>query len=277
MDPWTPLILGTAKAVAGLVIEEPAIAVTTWNKVQNTLFRRNARIAFTGMQGVGKTVLFDYLTGAAYDPNYTLPGPSKFPEEKTDHLKKVKRIIQVVPGDPDSPEKFKTIGAAFDGKKTVDGLVHVVANGYAEIRGEGVTEQFVGRGIDTIERIREEQLRAELDDLDDVLSYVKKTGKMYDKPKWMIVAVTKLDLFADQIGPVESYYAADPASPFVAKLNDVRAELGKKNFGWTALPVCSSLEDYEFNGQTKKSDFSEQRRNRLVVALDTALRAYSSS
>jgi GTPase SAR1 family protein len=274
MDPWTPLVLGTAKVVAGLVIDDPAIAVTAWNKAQNNLFRRNARIAFTGMAGVGKTVLFDYLTGAAYDPNYSLPGPSVTPETKKEHSKKVKKIITVVPGDV-SPQQVKTLSAAFDGNKTVDGVVHVVANGFAEIRGAGVTEQLVKRGIDTIDLVREEQLKNELEDLATVLSYVKKNAQAYGKPRWMVVAVTKLDLFDDDLASVESYYAADKNSPFVKQLNDTLAALGAGHFRWASYPVCSVLEDYTYNGQTKKSRLAEQQRNRLVVALDTVIEVYA--
>ena len=44
-----------------------------WNSVLNALLGRESTIAFTGMSGIGKTVLFDYLTGEAFRPGYQPP------------------------------------------------------------------------------------------------------------------------------------------------------------------------------------------------------------
>ncbi len=46
--------------------------LSAWQRISAWLAKKKS-IAFTGMAGVGKTVLFDHLTGTAYKRGYTLP------------------------------------------------------------------------------------------------------------------------------------------------------------------------------------------------------------
>jgi DNA replication protein DnaC len=46
--------------------------LSAWERISAWLAKKKG-IAFTGMAGVGKTVLFDHLTGTAYKRGYILP------------------------------------------------------------------------------------------------------------------------------------------------------------------------------------------------------------
>jgi len=47
-----------------------------WQKILAILLGKKTKIAFTGMAGTGKTVLFDYLTDKAYKRDYKPPLPT---------------------------------------------------------------------------------------------------------------------------------------------------------------------------------------------------------
>ena len=64
--------LKTGERVAGL-----------WKRISEYLRRKRTYALFSGMEGVGKTVLLDYLTGKAYQRGYTPPGTSKRAERGT--------------------------------------------------------------------------------------------------------------------------------------------------------------------------------------------------
>ena len=69
-----------------------------WGKITTRLRGRKSSIVFTGMAGVGKTVLLDYLSGTAYQPNYAPPGRSETVEKKQITAPKQRINALVVPG-----------------------------------------------------------------------------------------------------------------------------------------------------------------------------------
>ena len=56
--------------------------VTIWDRIVAALRGKKSRIAFTGVSGTGKTVLFDCLTGDGFKPHYSPPKFGSAQEEQ---------------------------------------------------------------------------------------------------------------------------------------------------------------------------------------------------
>ncbi|HUK91999.1 MAG TPA: hypothetical protein VLZ81_16485, partial [Blastocatellia bacterium] len=91
-----------------------------WEKITALLLGKKRSIAFTGMAGVGKTVLFDHLTGKAYKQGYTPPSTSLVKEAGKVSFQKKRIHITVIPGQ-DSMPRLEAVDEIFFGKKGVDG------------------------------------------------------------------------------------------------------------------------------------------------------------
>src|SRR5262249_43125626 len=141
--------------------------------------------------------LFDHLSGKAYDRSYHPPGTSGKPEQGKVPAPGLRIHINVVPGQ-EAQTRLETLDDLFDSKKTIDGLVHVVANGFSEIRNPTARKVQVEKGIDSIQKFRESQQKLELDDLIDMCKTVRSSIRKSKKPRWMLVAVTKADLYATE-------------------------------------------------------------------------------
>jgi hypothetical protein len=60
-----------------------------------------------------------------------------------------------------------------------------------------------------------------------------------ERPTWLVVAVTKADLFADDIDAAVHYYSPGSGSPFGDKLDELRALAGGARLSIDVLPVCA--------------------------------------
>jgi hypothetical protein len=114
------------------------MASTIWKK----LFGTKTCLAFTGMSGAGKTVLFDHLSGRAFEQGYQSPLRSQKMEQGDITSEAQKLKVHVVPGQDAQPRRHALDGL-FDGKGRVEGVVHVVCNGFATVRSPS-TKRFQG-------------------------------------------------------------------------------------------------------------------------------------
>ena len=125
-----------APAAIKLLYENKETAAKMIEGGLSTFFGKKTSIAMTGMAGVGKTVLYDYLTGKAFQKNYSLPLQSQRPEKGIVKVKQPRKRLafNVIPGQP-SPERFIAGNELFLKPKTVlNGVIHVVSNGFSTIR-----------------------------------------------------------------------------------------------------------------------------------------------
>jgi hypothetical protein len=263
----TAATYGARKAVDG--------AAAKWKEAGIALAKSRARIAFTGQAGAGKTLLFDYVNGSAYSPDYKRPGPSKFSERTVTTSGRRRRVLTTVPGDEYLQTRQAALSRLFpthgtriwQRRRPVVGVVHVVSFGLLAIRSEAAERDLVREGVDTIERLQISQLEREVADLNDTLGYLQRCFAANRKPAWLTIAVTKVDLYPDSIVDAEAHYSLDGASPFVERLRAFRTAVGFNNVRVDVLPVCSRLENFEFNGQTLKPALDEDARNGLVSRL----------
>ena len=236
----------------------------SWAKIVDRIKGKKIEIAVTGQSGAGKTVLLDHLTGTAYHHGYKPPGLSHSLETGKVPAKGFRLGVNAIPGQ-DSPPRFTAIAKVFEAKQPIDGLIHVVSNGFVSQRSPAARQVLVrDQGLDTIEKLRRNSLDEELGDLDETLRLVRASWRKSRKPTWMIVAVAKTDLFFDRLADAEQYYSPHGSGPFVDKMQQFMTQIGTDNFRWEAVPVAAWLEEFEWNNETQTCQMLPDLRDHFI-------------
>lgn len=212
---------------------------------------RYPTVAVTGMTGVGKSQLVDRLARRSTDEAVADVG-SAVMERRTRRAAKLQGFrFLVVPGD-NAATRLGALDEVFH-DQPVDGIIHVVANGHATARRAAGTT-----GIATA--TREEQLAAELEDWAITSHRIASMAVRRHKPIWLIIAVTKTDLYPDEIDEVVRYYSPGSGSPFAERVDALRALAGGARLSIDVLAVSSQ-------GGDRKSALPEKRAGAMVDAL----------
>jgi Cdc6-like AAA superfamily ATPase len=96
-----------------------------FQKVSNWLLGEKSTIVITGLPGVGKTVLSDYLTDVAYKRGYTSPLKSEDLEIRKTSIQKQRLDFKVIPGQ-DSHLVLKFIHLNGEKSKEITTLLNLV-------------------------------------------------------------------------------------------------------------------------------------------------------
>jgi len=254
-----------------------------WQFINNKLLGEQKKVAFFGAAGAGKTVLFDYLSGIAYKQDYHPPVTSqrsektikKIPKDSPHGIPKRRLGYIVIPGAESTP-RFETIDDLLDKHHGVFGIVHVVCNGFTAIRQEDAKRVLINQyNLKTIQDFRDYQKQEELKDLDLTCNFVKESIRKYNQPKWMIIALTKVDLYYDALETnIEVYSPLFQKSEFSIKLNELQNSVGKANFRLELVPVCSWLEDFKWNQEVASSQVNQITRNDFIEKLLDKIKSY---
>lgn len=235
-----------------------------WERIVVHILGKKIKIAITGLGDVGKTVLLDHLAGKAFHLGYRPPGRSRSLETGKATAKGLRIGLNTIPGQGAYPRRI-AISKIFKTKRPVDGVIHVVSNGYISPRQSDAHEVLVrDLGITTVEKLREHFLKEELRDLEVTLSLIHESLKDYRKPTWLIIAVAKSDLFYDQITAVERYYSPTGNSEFVQTMQKFVAQVGSDNFVWEAVPFAAWLEDFQWGSETLPSQLKPDQRDHFI-------------
>ena len=136
----------------------------------------------------------------------------------------------MVPGD-NAATRLSALDEVFH-DEPVDGVIHVVANGYATPRRTAGTSG-------TATASRDQQLAAELEDWVITSHRIASMAVRRDRPIWLVIAVTKADLYPDRVDEAVAYYSPGSGTPFGDKVDELRALAGGAKLSIDVLPVCS--------------------------------------
>jgi hypothetical protein len=238
------------------------------------LLGKAAALAFTGMQGAGKTVLLDHLTGKAQGKDYKKPRQSQALERGA--LKSARRRIRVsvVPGQNAEP-RHVALDELFRGKKPVQGVIHVVSYGYASIRNEDAARAMVKElKLSTLAKYAKYQMERELEDLEQTCEAIRASHRKHHAPRWLLVAVDKIDLYHDRLSKAREYYSSMNDSPFTERLRLLSRQVGEDFFRWEAAPVCGVLEEFSWNGKSEAPQIDQASRDAYLIQFLELLNNY---
>lgn len=223
----------------------------------------SARIAITGMAGCGKTVLRDHLNGEPGAWGYEPPGMSGDLEYLKMKYKKRKLQFEVVPGQlADSREE--ALEKVFDGGPR--GILHLVSFGYATTRQPDVRQALLRDGIDTIDKYRDRMLASELQELEGACEAIRRSArkKKDRKPLWLLLGVSKADLYADRIAEAYDHYKAGEVA---RRLDAMQNQIGSDRFQWQMVPVCAYPENFIWNGHEARTQIGSGERAKMLQGL----------
>ena len=214
-------------------------------------------IAVTGMRGAGKSVIYDALVGRIGE-RYQSKESKKVERHRVKIAQassKIRARLAVVPGQASRPRNAALSRMFLDGHYT-HGVVHVVNWGFPRVWDEDACGQilkwlrFRGRSTD-LGGIREKLLTEELDDFQRTCRLMKSAWMGKAAEFWLIIAVTKCDLYWPSVEAAGKYYipGSDPNSdsPFAKELRSLIEHVERPRLA--VLPVSCLSESYEFNGQ----------------------------
>jgi hypothetical protein len=235
------------RAAIGTTIAGGALAALSQapERTSRLLRHRYPTVAVTGMTGVGKTRLADRLSRRASAEGGADVG-SAVMERRTRRNARLRGYrFRVVPGE-NAATRLGALDEVFH-DEPVDGVLHVVAYGHATPRRAGGTS---GSALAS----REELLAAELEDWAITAHRIASMAVRRERPTWLVVAVTKADLFPDDIDAAVDHYSPGSGSPFGDKLDELRALAGGAKLSIDVLPVCAQGGDKRSAGSSRLTD-----------------------
>ena len=115
-----------------------------------------------------------------------------------------------------------------------------------------------------------------MEDIKEVSKFVIDSWSQHQKPTWILVVPTKLDLYSEkvEVEKVFSYYAPGGQSEFVNAVESIRLKVGENNLIWDMSPVFTWSEEFSWNGEVVASKLDQVKRDNLLSHFESKLEKY---
>jgi hypothetical protein len=254
-DYWTSVTQRWSEAISAAISGRVSETVNLRQQLIQIL--ATGRIVATGMRGAGKSAIYAALADKPYKR-----GESKKVER---HRVKVTRggitfraRFAILPGDRSSRPRRAGIARIFEDENYPLGVIHVVSWGLAEVWDPGGRQQILKflrfkRKSENLEGVRERLRTQELEDFRRTCDLLEIAWSGKGDEVWLIIAVTKCDLYWDNIDDARQYYIPgddpDSDSPFAAKLRTLANDVGLPRLA--VLPVSSREDPFIFTDKIR--------------------------
>ena len=243
---WTELVPTLVKTPITIYKNKETIQ-KLWKKLQVLCNLGKTDILILGRPAVGKSLLSSHLYGETTNLGYELPKTSRDVETNAIQLGTWTQIVRVVPGQKTS-ERIISLKKTFEEGNVPDGIIYTVDWGYTDVRDSLAKKIIIEEErIDTIDKLRDYNLKQELEDLKEVLDIIKFAFVTYKKPLWIIIAVNKVDLFYNKLNEAQRYYSLEYKSDFTDLMNNFLNDIGTLNIKCKVLPISSWQKDLVWN------------------------------
>lgn len=235
------------------------------------LFRRSLPpVVFTGIKSAGKSVLWDFLSGAAYSESYEPPDASADVEDGALHGRgKGGRRVRgiVIPGERSLDVRHSAFEEHLSSKGSeVSGLVYVTCAGLARPRSPDAAAHLA-RKLPELDAFVEAKLAEELDDFERTCHELEVYWRKHRRPLWLLVVTTKADLYQERLGAISDYYCADGSGPFARRLERLQNDIGRLNLAIDSAAVSCLGEDFSWGETTITSQLDDVARRAYVARL----------
>ncbi|MFC0679534.1 hypothetical protein ACFFGH_16980 [Lysobacter korlensis] len=234
-----------------------------WTKAKAFADRGETQIVITGSPGAGKTVLIGQMHGKARTLYYENPDASLGVETDAIQFGQWGKLVRTLPGQTN----LRTAGEidVYTNNTSLEGVIHVVDWGYSAPRTPAVLASLVNKdGIRTIDQLREYNLRIELDSLKFELANIRRLFYSKRRPKWLVIAVNKVDLFYNDADRSLVYYHKDGEGLFASALKSLETDLGASHLRIETIQVCASEENFEYNGHKVASCLERGQKDKIL-------------
>ncbi|WP_405743757.1 hypothetical protein OG422_18455 [Streptomyces sp. NBC_01525] len=211
-------------------------------------------VAITGEPGAGKTVLYDALIQAIRSgdgDSSRSPSVEKHTTVLRSGGRRTRSVVTVIPGQV-SAQREQALTDTMRGAASPHGIVHVTCWGHNRIWQRGTqrdVREVLGTQGQTVDReaVRAWHLHKEVVDFRNLVDQII-DRQLAKRLRWMIVAVSKSDLYWDRLDEARDYYIPDTGSagtesPFGILLRDLENETALR---LSVLPMASRLIRHKF-------------------------------
>ena len=251
-------MIGAAAGLAKLAADAGREAVSAVTEARG---KRFPLVVVTGVAGSGKTVLAQHLQRARLR-GYT---PSAARSEQEEHIDQplwrgrgVR--FRVVPGHGEGGVRYASLARLLHTEPVV-GVVHVVANGFRSRREDGAEPATAALSLDELVAHHRAEEQAELE---ETLTHLKMAIAAHRRPRWLVLALAKSDLYAADLPQLRATHGPGGAAPAARSIDALRTFVGTGSLRWEALPVATWLEDYHWHDEVRPSRLGPVERDELL-------------
>lgn len=260
-------VIGAAAGLARLAAEAGREALGAVTEARG---KRFPLVVVTGAAGSGKTVLAQHLqrrVRGAYVPSASRSEQEEHIDQPLWRGRGVR--FRVVPGHGEGGVRYASLARLLHTEPVV-GVVHVVAHGFRSRREDGAEPATAALSLDELLGQHRAQEQAELD---ETLTHLKMAIAAHRRPRWLVLALAKSDLYVDELPILRSTHGPGGSSDVARSIDALRAFVGTGGLRWESLPVATWLEDYRWRDEVRPTSLAPAERDELLRVFQSRISA----